>query len=96
MNTKEKIEVMQAYLDGKKIELKGEKCVDGWSVWSSGELNWNWEDNEYRIKKELVERWGTTDKRGKFYTTFEYEIEARDWASLETGRRYFKMREVIE
>jgi len=51
MNTKEKIEVMQAYLDGKTIETE---YMDGvWCNWnSSSEPSWCWLSSKYRIKKE--------------------------------------------
>jgi hypothetical protein len=49
--TKEKIEVMQAFEDGKKIEFL--MPVNGWNEWlPAGEPNWNWETNDYRIKAE--------------------------------------------
>ena len=57
MNTKEKIEVMQAYLDGKIIQFKDAK-IDSTDDWRTIErydgkyddLDWMWGDFEYRIK----------------------------------------------
>lgn len=50
--TREKIAVMQAYADGKKIEFDAES-KDVWESWESREEpNWNWEENDYRIKPE--------------------------------------------
>lgn len=50
--TEEKIKVMQAYLDNKQIEFDS-GSRDVWVDWLSiEEPNWNWEDNEYRIKPE--------------------------------------------
>lgn len=49
MTTKEMIEVMQAYEDGKTIETRGKTCHN-WSVIASP--CWNWSYNEYRIKQE--------------------------------------------
>lgn len=50
MTTQEKIEVMQAYLDGKKIEVAAQKDL---SYWIASEAPaWNWEDCVYRIKPE--------------------------------------------
>jgi hypothetical protein len=48
MNTKEKIEIMQAHLDGKEIEYKDPN--DGWKITSNPV--WNFRAYEYRIKKE--------------------------------------------
>lgn len=47
MNTKEKIEVMQAFEDGKLIEFS-----NGDGDWKHvGEPSWDWACFEYRIKK---------------------------------------------
>ena len=52
MDTKEKIEVMQAWLDGKTIEIAHPRD----DIWHevAGEPNWNWGYNNYRIKPEEV------------------------------------------
>lgn len=52
MTTKEKIEVMQAYADGKKIQYRRKFCKD-WLDWG-GEVEpaWNWSDSQYRVKPE--------------------------------------------
>lgn len=48
MNTKHKIEVMQAFLDGKTIQMT-DKSLDIWEDFLA-EPYWNWEANDYRIK----------------------------------------------
>lgn len=52
MNTKEKIAVMQAWLDGKKIQVDSNYV----GIWYEivGEPRWNWISNTYRIKPEEV------------------------------------------
>lgn len=53
MNTEEKIEVMQAYLNGKKIQVKG-KRDDTWEDYNhKSEPDWDWFRCDYRIKPEL-------------------------------------------
>jgi hypothetical protein len=53
MDTKQKIEVMQAYVDGKKIEYKERGTTfPYWTTFSFGEPSWNWGRCEYRIKQE--------------------------------------------
>jgi len=54
MNTKEKIAVMQAWLDGKEIQVKGYR--DGIWYGIAGEPNWTWGDNIYRIKPEEISK----------------------------------------
>ena len=49
MNTKEMIEVMQAYEDGKTIQVRDkEGLINDWSVRKSP--CWDWSKNNYRIK----------------------------------------------
>lgn len=52
MNTKEKIEVMQAYEDGKPIEWKRPGFGDWMALTPSRNPNWNWSKETYRIKPE--------------------------------------------
>ena len=55
MNTKEKIEVMQAYLEGKVVQIRyGQEWID-WDSEEFGEPEWCWDSDEWRIKpKEVV------------------------------------------
>lgn len=50
MNTKEMIEVMQAFIDGKEIEMRKVHYKDWYSV---SVPDWDWLNCFYRIKKEL-------------------------------------------
>ena len=54
MTTKEKIAVMQAYEDGKKIQIYFK--ASGWTDWdvSWGPV-WDWDKHDYRIKPEEEE-----------------------------------------
>lgn len=49
MTTKEKIAIMQAYLDGKKIQIatRGE---EDWEDYNIVEPIWDWDSCKYRIK----------------------------------------------
>lgn len=50
--TAEKIAVMQAYLDGKQIEIL---MPNGhWIKFDIPNPTWNWQDSDYRIKEEVV------------------------------------------
>lgn len=50
--TKEKIVVMQAYDEGKQIQIK-DGGYDDWSDWNADyEPNWDWQQFKYRIKPE--------------------------------------------
>lgn len=52
MDTKEKIRIMQAYLNGKIIQVYDETFSD-WVDVINSEIEWNWHRNKYRIKPEL-------------------------------------------
>lgn len=55
MTTKEMIEVMQAYEDGKTIECKQKgQCDSMWIVVRSPD--WNWYYYDYRVKAEPIYR----------------------------------------
>lgn len=70
MNTKEKIEVMQAYLEGKVVQIHyGQEWID-WDSEECGEPEWCWDSDEWRIKpKEVVKPsidWGHVSPRYKY------------------------------
>ena len=50
MNTKEKIKVMQAYLDGKIIEYRLSDESSYHLIDREKEVNWDWGHVEYRVK----------------------------------------------
>lgn len=49
-------EVMMAYADGKEIEFKCKRAENWRLCEEKGELFFNWQDSEYRIKKEPTYR----------------------------------------
>lgn len=49
-------EVMMAYAEGKEIEFKTKKAENWQLCEEKGELFFNWQDSEYRIKKEPTYR----------------------------------------
>ena len=55
--TKEKIEVMQAYLDGEQIEESIDK-----KVWFTCEPIWNWAKCDYRVKKKVYVPFDTAEE----------------------------------
>lgn len=68
--TKEMIAVMQAYVDGKNIEIK-HKLGDSWSYTNGGLPNWNWYAVDYRVRQ-------TQDTIDKNHITSEYKFMARN------------------
>ena len=50
--TKQAIAVMQAYLDGKPIEMRNRDLMSQWL--SADTSKWNWFNWEYRVKREVV------------------------------------------
>lgn len=51
MTTEEKIAVMQAFCEGKTIQMYY-NSLDVWKDYTSGEPLWNWRDQNYRIKQK--------------------------------------------
>ena len=70
----EKIAIMQAFANGKKIESKATRtsrgfaapCCSSWVDSPNPEFNWGYHD--YRVKKEPVENRVLVDKNGKAVT----------------------------
>jgi len=50
ISTREKIEVMQAFADGKDIQMKSNVPYSKWQIILSP--NWNWFETKYRVKPE--------------------------------------------
>lgn len=78
MNTKEKIEVMQAYLEGEVVQLRyGQEWVD-WNSEELGEPVWCWDSDEWRIKpKEVIKpsiEWDHVAKHFNFLATDQTEV----------------------
>lgn len=48
---KRRIVIMQAYADGKTIEVRNKRVLDGCSHWGvMTKLEWNWDIYDYRVK----------------------------------------------
>ncbi len=65
MDTKEKIAVMQAFVDGEKIERRPHYCalqVHDWYAVNQDDLVWDWKNSDYRIAVKPVECWVVVDK----------------------------------
>lgn len=92
MTTKEKIAVMQAFVDGKPCEYR--KC--GTNPWlpllteSDYEACWDWYGCEFRIKPEPREVWVMFDDKNKTPVDVAYDTYHV------TERKWFKFREVLE
>lgn len=56
---KRRLVIMQAYVDGKKIEARNKRCLEGRSCWGMmTELEWNWDIYDYRVKDNQEESYG--------------------------------------
>jgi len=93
MNIDEKIAVMRAYKDGKKIEVAVWGKQDTWQV--VDEPQWNFWGDTYRVAKEPREYWMTMfhSMDNPCPTAFKSEEDARKSAGL--GRIVVHMKEVL-
>lgn len=102
MTTKEKIEVMQAYLDGKQIQTRRlRRDKGGWADWpNEGEPVWDFWSCEYRIKPEPripIEEWRVLYKDGSWSHPFGIARAAKAVLNATSGaERVVHFREVIE
>ena len=93
---KEKIEVMQAALDGEKIEVI---TFDGLNSWveisvNAEKIQWCWADMDYRIKPEPMEFWVNvySNDISAAYRTEKEAVSATNSGYTKT----IKVREVID
>ena len=84
---KEKIEVMQAALDGKEIEME----MPNGEWLPQHDLQFNWADYEYRVKSEPFECWAN------IYPDGEYTIYGDEkTAELYRGVDYLRTVKLVE
>lgn len=56
---KRRLVIMQAYVDGKEIEARNKRCLDGCSCWRvTTKLEWDWDIYDYRVKDNQEESYG--------------------------------------
>ena len=92
MDTKQKIEVLQAYLDGKPIQIgTGSQWVD---YTEGSEPLWKWSSFNYRVKPEPMVLYANIYKNGVL--TFNSEEMARSRATDAVIRTAVKFVEVID
>ena len=91
---KEKIEVMQAALDGEEIEYNHNGR--GWEKPNIERLVWDWQKNDYRIKPEPMEFWMVISDTYGFQTKEKAEEALKLSFLSDKENRVAKMREVIE
>jgi len=89
LNTQEQIKVMQAYVDGKAIEVQKGVCTE-WL--DAPQPSWDWWEQTYRIKPEPLELWVNVYPSGTV-KAHKLECEAKQYRG--TVARTVKMREVL-
>ena len=91
MNTKEIIDVIQAFEDGKEIEhsLRTE------NIWRKGTNDpcWNFARFDYRVKQKPLEYWVNIYDQGRY--TYTTKTAARDSAGKDIVRVAVHMKEVV-
>ena len=72
--TKAAIEIMQAFLDGKTIQVRRRGCKSGW-VTCCVDPWWDWHLNDYRVKPEkhvrYINQYSDRRTQSRSYTTRE-------------------------
>ena len=62
-DAQDKIEVMQAFIEGKEIQLRRRVSGTNWAI--SPAPAWAWDSFDYRIKPEHIEIWITYYPHGR-------------------------------
>ena len=92
--TKKAIEIMQAYVDGKNIQV----LSDGeWLTFGGmGAPEWNFSERHYRVKPEPLECWVTVMDGNHCSTVYNKEYSAEHILPNAEHWTVRKFREVIE
>lgn len=97
---KEKIEVMQAALDGKGIKYKHKNSSDGFDLRKCvDDYNFNWSEYDYYIKPEPMEFWVNVyeEQNVRLSSLCESRKEAEARANGSDGHiKTIKLREVLD
>lgn len=94
MNTKDKIQIMQAWVDGKKIEMCNFNDRNNDNKWMDcNDPDWTWGVVDYRIKPEPREWRLGFDENGAFR---DCRLADEPSYRFSVGLKYIKVREVIE
>ncbi len=91
--TKEALEVMQAFVDGKPCEWRSR----GLTIWKEiGTPSWDFVKNEYRIKPVPKEIWVNefSDGTGLSYDSEKRAEESNKWRGI--VRKGVRYREIME
>ena len=88
----QKIEVMQAALDGKSIQHRFSESEE-WTQLSPG---WDWIESDYRIKPEPIEIWIVFNLQDDFVGSHFSSGNAENTLRQIGSGRIVKCREVIE
>jgi hypothetical protein len=97
MTTKEKIAVMQAYLDGRPIQLRCNGGNGGHWADLLSEPMWTWGQDRYRIKPEPREWWLELHKSFTCWGGHTSQQATVHKVNLATnGGAMIKVREVLE
>jgi len=95
MDTKEKIEVMKAYDEGKTIEFSPRKSVYSRPKWDfCPNPQWDWIGFEYRVKPEPREWYINMYADGRVHM-YDNKSEA-DWWAGSNRKECVKVREVLD
>jgi hypothetical protein len=92
--TKEKMEVMQAFLDGKLLQRQSVDCPTGRWHRVGTEPAWNWFGIDYRVKPEPKVIW-VNEYKSEFDVIRHSKEEAEEDAGSAAIRVAVKYREVL-
>jgi hypothetical protein len=91
-DTLRKIAVMQAYVDGKEIEMTSHG-----DLWVRCDFpTWNWSDKDYRVKPEPRAFWVNIYDSGVLGRAYMTKEEAENGAIEGHRNKCIKVREVVE
>ena len=94
LSTHEQIVVMQAFVDGKEIEVE----IQGGDTWRTvaDRPRWDWYTFNYRIKAAPKEVWLVYTGQGAFVHCFSEKGNAEDYVNCISLRREYTIHKMVE
>jgi hypothetical protein len=85
---KEQLAVMQAFVDGKKVQVRTKSPGNKWQELKVNCPSWQWDVVEYRIKPEPEVVYISKSKYGSFYAHTDYESAVAGAGMSATSYQY--------
>ena len=94
LSTHEQIVVMQAFVDGKEVEVEMQGSGKVWIL--ADRPRWDWYTFNYRIKVEPKEMWAVYSEEGVYCGDLQTKEEAESYVNSYAHRQGYTIHKMVE